>query len=409
MNRRAFLQAGGSAALGAAVAGCAPRALLTAPRPMMRRRALHLVPADVSMDRIIRTTVGLRPHRDSGFVLKAEALDDKTVIHNYGHGGAGMSLSWGTAALAADLAVAHTERRAAVIGCGIVGLTSARQLQRRGFDVTIYTTAVPPDTTSNMSWAGFTPMSALVSAERRTPEWDDQFRRAVAIAYREHQLLAGSRYGVSWLNEYTLLRTAPGANVPAAAAEAATLATTPLLPSAVELGQVVFGPGEHPFPSEYAAERPVMRFEPSIYLDALVHDVLTFGAKIVVRTFDTPRDLMTLPEALVVNCTGLGAKRLFGDDELVPIKGQLTVLVPQPDVTYTLGGMLPRSDGIVLGHVSQRGVWTLDVDEDAQKRIVERHMATFGAMKAPVARGFFVRDEPPSAVPPVESFFGRES
>ncbi len=407
MNRRAFLQAGGSAALGAAVAGCAAHAApLTAPRPMMRRRALHLVPADVSMDRIIRTTVGLRPHRDAGFVLKAEVLDDKTVIHNYGHGGAGMSLSWGTAALAADLAMAHTERRAAVIGCGIVGLTSARQLQRRGFDVTIYTMAVPPDTTSNMSWAGFTPMSGLVSADRRTPEWDDQFRRAVAVAYREHQLLAGSRYGVSWINEYTLLPAAPGAN---AAAPGTASAATPLLPSEMALGQVVFGPGEHPFPSAYAAERPVLRFEPSIYLDALMHDVVAFGAKIVVRTFDTPRDLMTLPEALVVNCTGLGAKRLFGDDELVPIKGQLTVLVPQPDVTYTLDGMLPRSDGIVLGHVSQRGVWTLDVDEDAQKRIVERHMATFGAMKPPAARGFFMRDDPPSAVPPVESFFGRES
>jgi hypothetical protein len=37
------------------------------------------------------------------------------------------------------------------------GLTAARQLQRRGFDVTIYAMTVPPDTTSNMSTAGFTP------------------------------------------------------------------------------------------------------------------------------------------------------------------------------------------------------------------------------------------------------------
>ena len=57
---------------------------------------------------------------------------------------------------------AHTERRAAVMGSGVVGLTSARELQRRGFDVTIYAATVPPDTTSNMSLAGFTPTSGLV-------------------------------------------------------------------------------------------------------------------------------------------------------------------------------------------------------------------------------------------------------
>jgi glycine/D-amino acid oxidase-like deaminating enzyme len=348
------------------------------------------------MDLIFRTTVGQRPHRDSGFVLKAEPLDEKTLIHNYGHGGAGMSLSWGTGSLVADLAVAHTERRAAVVGCGIVGLATARQLQRRGFDVTIYAMAVPPNTTSNMAWAGFTPMSGLVSTDRRTPEWDEQFRRAVEIAYREHQLLAGSRYGVSWINEYSLLRGAPGAN-------------GRLLPSTAELGQVVLGPGEHPFATDYASQRPIMRFEPSIYLDAVMRDFVTFGGRIAIRTFDTPRDLMTLSEPLIVNCTGLGAKKLFGDDELIPVKGQLTVLVPQPEVSYSVGGMMPRSDGIVLGHTNQRGVWTLDVDEVAQKRIVERQMATFSAMRAPVAGVSFTEVEAPSGVPAVESFFGRES
>ena len=61
-----------------------------------------LPPVRVSMDRVIRTTVGLRPFRPTGFVLKATKLDHKTLIHNYGHGGSGMSLSWGTATMAAS-------------------------------------------------------------------------------------------------------------------------------------------------------------------------------------------------------------------------------------------------------------------------------------------------------------------
>src|SRR5687767_3235456 len=135
----------------------------------------------ISMDRIIKETVGLRPFRKNGFRVEKEELGTKTIIHNYGHGGSGWSLSWGTGYMAAELAEPHPERRAAVIGCGTVGLTTARQLQRRGFEVTIYAAALPPETTSNMSWAGFTPNSGLVSAARRTPEWDAQFRRAVEI------------------------------------------------------------------------------------------------------------------------------------------------------------------------------------------------------------------------------------
>ncbi len=358
------------------------------------------------MDRIIRTTVGLRPHRDSGFLLKAEAFGEKTVIHNFGHGGAGMSLSWGTASLAADLAVAHSERRAAVIGCGIVGLTSARELQRRGFEVAIYTMAVPPQTTSNVSWAGFTPTSGLVLGSRRTPEWDDQFRRAVQIAYREHQLLVGPRYGVSWINEYAPRDTVP---TPPAPAPVQSGGSSPLLPASVRLGWTVLEPGEHPFATKYAIERPALRFEPSMYLDALMRDVLIFGGRIVIRRFETVRELMTLSEPIIVNCTGLGAKALFGDEELVPIKGQLTMLVPQPDVTYIVAGMMPRSDGIALGSTNERDVWTLEVDEDAQRRVIEEHKQIFDSMRAPMVGVPPARVAAPVVAPPLEGFFDRQS
>jgi len=354
------------------------------------------------MDRIIRTTVGLRPHRDSGFLLRAEQLDDKTVIHHFGHGGAGMALSWGTASLAADLALAHTERRAAVIGCGMIGLTTARQLQRRGFDVTIYAMAVPPDTTSNLSFASFTPTVGLVSPERRTPEWDQQFRRAVQIAYLEHQLLAGPRYGVSWINEYRLYDDVPAAppRIPPA----------DQLPADTDVGSVLLLPGEHPFGTRYASQHPTMRFEPSIYLDALMRDVIGFGGRIVTRTFDTPRDLMSLAEPLIVNCTGLGARALFGDQELVPVKGQLTVLVPQPEVSYMVGGMLPRSDGIILnGGMQQRDDWSLEVDEAHQEWVVERFKTIFDAMRPPVAGVPLTRLDPTAAAPGIDSVLGRDS
>jgi glycine/D-amino acid oxidase-like deaminating enzyme len=384
MNRRTMLKVGGMAALGAGFGGCATKK--SAPR-LPARAPVVLPPVNVSYTRVIRTTVGLRPHRPSGFVLRAEKLDDKTVIHDYGHGGAGMSLSWGCGQRAAEMALDAAStgpRRAAVIGAGAVGLAAARQLQRRGFDVTIYAAAVPPDTTSNMSLAGFTPTSTVVQMDQRTPQWEAQFRDVVTLAYRQLQLLVGRGYGVSWVINYNPVddpRIAQGTNT--------------LMPPNLEVEREILGPGEHSMPSKYCARRPELRIEPSIYLDAMVRDVLMFGGRIVIRKFASPRELAALSEPVIVNCTGLGARELFGDQELVPMKGQLTVLVPQPEIDYSMTGagrvngdlpggglhMMPRSDGIVLGGTRERDVWTLEPNPDELKRVVEGHHEFFSAMR----------------------------
>lgn len=371
------------AAVGFALEGCAPKA--AKPQLAPRRPRLNLPLVSASWDRVIRTTIGLRPHRPSGFVLKADKLDEKTIVHNFGHGGAGMSLSWGTGSMAADLALAHSERRAAVLGSGVVGLTSARELQRRGFTVTIYAATVPPDTTSNMSLAGFTPTSGLVQFSSRTPEWEAQFREAVQIAYRRLQLLIGPKYGISWIMNY-----APTDN------EQAGRGGNVLMPESIQNPRVILQPGEHPFPTKFAIERPEMRIEPSIYLDALMTDFLLWGGNVVIRKFEAPRDVAALTENVIVNCTGLGSKALFNDPELVPLKGQLTVLVPQPEIAYSTNGgarapatpeagfihMMPRSDGIILGGTSLRDDWSLEVNEKERQRVVDTHIELFNSMRS---------------------------
>ena len=416
MRRREFLEAGALTALAGLTSGCAARktvAVAAPPPAPPARPSISLALPRISFERVIRTTVGLRPHRDSGFVLKPEMFDTKTVIHNYGFGGAGMSLAWGCGAMAADMALQHNERRAAVLGCGSPGLTAARQLQRRGFDVTIYTMTVPPDTTSNMSMAGFTPTTALIANEKRTPAWDAQFRQAAEISYRQLQLLVGAPgYGVYWIDSYNATDD-PNPPRPAAGAE------SDLLPEHLRTGRdrEVFGPGEHPFPTKFAVRTSALAIEPSLYMDKLVRDFVFFGGKIVIRKFDTPRDLMSLSESVIVNCTGLGSKTLFNDDELTPIKGQLTVCVPQPDVNYRASGRMPgstvgasinpRSDGITVGNMMDRGNWSLDVNEDVRRQNVEAAMRFFAAMRAPSAP--ITKSVPPQPIPSLESFYNLDS
>ena len=125
-----------------------------------------------------------------------------------------------------------------------------------------------------------------------------------------------------------------------------------------------------------------MRLEPSIYLDAMVREFRLLGGHVVIRKFDTPRDLMSVNESIIVNCTGLGSRDLFSDEELIPVKGQLTFLVPQPEVDYQFNCM-PRSDGIALGSTGEWGVWTLEPNEEARQRIVERAIERFSGMRPP--------------------------
>ena len=59
---------------------------------------------------MIAHLVGLRPTRPQ---VRLEAVDldgGRTLVHNYGHGGAGVTLSWGCAADAAALALAALGR-----------------------------------------------------------------------------------------------------------------------------------------------------------------------------------------------------------------------------------------------------------------------------------------------------------
>jgi D-amino-acid oxidase len=155
-TRRTLLKAASIAATGLLLPGCVVQA--TRPRPAAHR--LSLPQPELAEHLVIRNVAGLRPFRPQGFRVEAERIGEKLVIHNYGHGGCGVTLCWGTARLALDIALQQPQRRAAVLGCGAVGLATARLLQDHGFDVTLYARDLPPETTSNIAGAVGTELPA---------------------------------------------------------------------------------------------------------------------------------------------------------------------------------------------------------------------------------------------------------
>jgi glycine/D-amino acid oxidase-like deaminating enzyme len=381
LDRRSFLRTGLTAAgFALAVQGSGLRTLAqTAER--------KFAPVRVSRDRIIREIVGLRPFRPEGFVVEAERVGNKILIHNYGHGGAGITLSWGTATQAVDLlrnfpqpapsrkTAARTPRHFAVIGCGVNGLSTARMLQRRYQDgpgtVTIYARDLPPETTSNIAAGYWSPVS-LFDEDAVSAKWKEQFRAAARISNRAYQLLVGPEYGVRWLDIFTFHNDEAGAQNELAGGNE-------LYPNRII----------HRDPANYFGVPVVRQFssmiiEPPIYLRSLLRDFYNAGGRLVVKEFRSREEVMRLPEPVIFNCSGLGARALFGDDKLIPARGQLEVLLPQPEIDYAYigrGHMFPRSDGILLGGTFDRNDWSLDVNPEQSTRILNTHTEIMKGVK----------------------------
>lgn len=347
----------------------------------------HFSPVKVSRNRLIREVVGLRPYRPTGFVVAPERIGRKLLVHNYGHGGAGVTLSWGTASLAVDLARdfiqnlpqqrprRNAARRFAVLGCGVNGLSTARLLQRRFQNgpgtVTIYARDLPPDTTSNVAGAWWSPTSVYDSPQVTT-KFADQFRLACNISNKAFQTLVGNEYGVRWIETFELLRSA------------ASLERE--LPGGDELypQKEVHRDPDHYFGFPYVRQFTTMLIEPHVYLNALLRDFYIAGGKIVVKEFRTRNELARLPESMIFNCTGLGARALFGDQELIPVRGQLEVLLPQPEIDYcylSSGYMFPRRDGIILGGTWDHDDWSLSPNAEQTNEIFETHAEIMKGLK----------------------------
>jgi D-amino-acid oxidase len=329
----------------------------------MTHFANTLPPVKADASRVLKTTVGLRPYRPDGFVVRTETLGQKTLIHDYGHGGSGVSLSWGTAQMSLDLLGDASLDDAAVIGCGAVGLATARLLQKRGVAVTIYAAEKPPKTTTDLSGAFWAPFS-LVDENRMTPQISERIVRAGRIAYAEFEQMANqTRYAIRRLPTY-YLDDRP----------AEVTAEERLMPDLFS-GESL-RPGEHPFGSRYALVVPALAIEPSPHIRAVLEDFEQAGGQFVRREFGTRDDVATLAQRVVFNCSGLGSRILANDDELIPMKGQLTLLQPQPEVNYMIAVpkkrlyMIPRSDGIVLGTSQVRNNWSLEPDKAEIARVL---------------------------------------
>lgn len=361
--RRQFLKAAGAVVALGAFDACriAPKSIATPHAP-----GLQLPPLRIGMDRITRITVCTRPFRPLGPRLETEKIGDKTVVHNYGHGGSGWSLSWGSGTLATGLVLATGEREVAVIGAGAIGMTTALQLQRAGLRVTIYAKDLAPNIRSSWATGSYTPDSRIALEEHVTPEFKHTWEQMARETYSTFQSFLGTAgTPVEFIDSYSVSDTqAPRRRDESgrpAFAELQRELTPDLLSPRRE-----FAPGSHPFGERFVRRSTQLMFNLASYQRVLMQDFEANGGRVEITEFHTPNDFQRIRERTIVNATGYGARALMSDDSLVPVRGQLTRLIPQADVTYGVGykdvSFLPRRDGFVVQVVGDSDYYGYGID-----------------------------------------------
>ena len=100
---------------------------------------------------------------------------------------------------------------------------------------------------------------------------------------------------------------------------------------------------------------------------------------------EAPGEVAALPEDVIFNCTGLGARALFGDTGMIAARGQLVVFLPQPELDYNLtyGStyIFPRSDGVITGGTFERDNWSIEPDPKTTNEILQGAAQTVALMR----------------------------
>ena len=309
-----------------------------------------------------RITVCARPFRATGPRIEHERLGDKHIIHNYGHGGSGWSLSWGSALLARDLAFAAADGALdiAVIGCGALGLTTARALQNAGARVTIYARDWPPHTRSSWATGSWTPDSRIALANdvdsTFARRWEAMTRASFAafLPYTQQP-----QPPVAWTPRYVLSDDEPDP-VRAAFVRQDTHRFFHLISGLDGLTPSLeaLTPADNPWRTRFGWRAHSLTFQVFEYQQQLLDEFRAHGGQTQTRDFHASADLQTLPQRVIVHCTGLGARALFGDTNLTPVRGQIAWLAADDAIDYGILldnlNVLGRHDGIVV-QLSEQG------------------------------------------------------
>jgi len=307
----------------------------------------------------------VRPYRRKTFRLEVETVGQRVLVHNYGHGGAGITLSWGSALEATDLLRKQVPppEDVAVLGAGVLGLSTAFCLLEAGYRVSVHAKEFTPEAPSYRAGGQWCPSFVEVEESDAAHE---RFARMLRRSHAEFRKRLGAEWGVVERPNYV------------EGFEARSFEKVPagVLPPRKRLDRL-------PFRNVRAGGLvyETLLIEPPTYMKRLLAAVKERKAEVHQTAFRSRDDINSLKQKGVVNCLGLGARTVFNDELVVPVRGQIVLMKPQPLpylLVHSRGHMYPRDDALFLGGTFEMGVEDLTPDPVACRQILQRNRAFFG-------------------------------
>lgn len=243
-----------------------------------------------------------------------------------------------------------------ILGCGIVGLTTAIALQNKGFRVNIISKEKYSETLSSKVGAIWFPFE--VFPKERTNRW-------AAQAYQVYNNDQKTGNGISFIPFLTSYNQDSNTD------------WTKLLPTDRVRKAL---PTELPKGIQNAFVAIVPLAEPFLYLPYLFNTFIQKGGEFKQQEINSLDEASQL-NSVVVNCTGLGAKKLCMDMDLHPMRGQILRCkkmdipscadsINKGDLSYIIN----RSEDCVIGGTDYEHNWNTQVDPRDTKLIVQRLM-----------------------------------
>lgn len=242
-----------------------------------------------------------------------------------------------------------------VVGCGVVGLSTAIRLQEAGFDVQMWTADLPQDSTSSVAAATWYPYKAY--PQDKVLAWSSRGYEVFEELARDPESGVYAREGMQLWREPVQ--------------DPWWRSAVPYLRQCRE--------DELPRGYRYGLAFPQMVIEMPIYLRYLVERFTGSGGRIKQLVVDSLEKAAGEGQT-VVNCTGLGARRLTDDDLMTPIRGQV-VRVSNPGLDRPLldeenpagvAYIVPRTEDCILGGTADEGNWSTEPDPETAARILKR-------------------------------------
>ena len=249
----------------------------------------------------------------------------------------------------------NNAKQVAIVGAGVIGLTSGIRLLEDGAAVTIMANELPPTTTSDAAAAYWLPTG---NPKKRVEAWG----RVSFNVFSELAQLPESGVFFRQLNKLSHSEIAD-----------------PIYHDILDdferhSGNAVAGDYSH------AIRMSVPVAETPIYMPYLVKRFQSLGGRMEQRTVDNLHDLAN-DYALIVNCAGAWAAKLANDPDSYPIRGQIVRIRKPEGLSPELFSMsyqgepiyiVPRENDCVLGGTQKRNDWNRIADMPTADDIMAR-------------------------------------